>query len=80
MPPGSTSGAPPPTMGLPGGPAAIVDWFRSTGLRPFLAPLTAPEQIDFLADDLGRLAPLYPPAADGTVLLPFPRLFLVATR
>jgi trans-aconitate 2-methyltransferase len=62
------------------GPAALIDWFKGTGLRPFLAPLDEPEQKTFLARYQAELAKAYPPQDDGTVLLPFPRLFIVATR
>lgn len=65
---------------LAGGAAAVVEWFKSTGLRPFLAPLSEAEQADFLAHYQAALAGAYPTLPDGTVLLPFPRLFFVAVR
>ena len=62
------------------GPAAVVEWFRGSGLRPFLDLLDAGEKADCLARYTAAIATAYPPLPDGTVLLPFPRLFLVATR
>ncbi len=60
------------------GVQGIVDWVTSTGLRPFLSPLTASERESFLAAYAQKLERAYPALADGTVLLRFPRLFLVA--
>ncbi|MDD1015450.1 trans-aconitate 2-methyltransferase [Pseudomonas rubra] len=65
---------------LVGGAAAVVEWFKGSALRPYLAALEAQEQADFLQYYLQAMEQAYPPAADGTVLLPFPRLFIVATR
>jgi trans-aconitate 2-methyltransferase len=62
------------------GPAAVVEWFKGSGLRPFLAPLSEPERTEFLSRYETAIAEAYRPLADGTVLLPFPRLFFVAVR
>jgi trans-aconitate 2-methyltransferase len=61
-------------------PAAIVDWVRGTGLRPYLARLDPDEEPAYLADYESRLALAYPALIDGRVLLRFPRLFMVAAR
>jgi trans-aconitate 2-methyltransferase len=60
------------------GPDPVLAWTRGTALRPFLAALEEPQRGAFEADYAARLAALYPPAADGRVLFPFRRLFIVA--
>lgn len=62
------------------GPDAIVEWVAGTGLRPYLAPLAPDDKRAFLARYREEIAAAYPPLADGRTLLPFPRLFVVATR
>lgn len=59
-------------------PGAIVDWVRSTGLRPFIDPLSAEHRAVFLARYETAIDAAYPPRADGQRLLAFPRLFIVA--
>jgi trans-aconitate 2-methyltransferase len=65
---------------LAGGPAAVVEWFKGTGLRPYLDPLNENERTAFLAQYQEAIGEAYTTYPDGTVLLPFPRLFIVATR
>jgi trans-aconitate 2-methyltransferase len=62
------------------GAAAVVEWVKGSGLRPFLVGLDPDEQSAFLARYQAAVERAYPPLADGTVLLVFPRLFIVATR
>jgi trans-aconitate 2-methyltransferase len=62
------------------GAHAVVEWLKGTGLRPFLDPLEESERKAFLARYEEAIAKAYPAEADGTVLLPFPRLFVIATR
>ncbi|MEI7254128.1 trans-aconitate 2-methyltransferase [Dickeya dadantii] len=63
-----------------GGPQAIIEWLKGTGLRPFLAELNAQEQQDFLQQYQLCLQTAYPAQADGNSLLTYPRLFMVATK
>ena len=65
---------------LAGGADAVVEWFKGSGLRPFLAPLDDGERIEFLRRYRDAVATAYPALPDGAVLLPFPRLFMVGTR
>ena len=60
--------------------AAIVEWVKATGLRPYLDRVPAEHREAFLADYESRIAQAYPPMADGRRLLRFPRLFVVATK
>lgn len=59
---------------------SIVDWLRSTGLRPFLDPLNEELRASFLAEYERRIAEAYPERSDGNRLLAFPRMFIVAQR
>ena len=65
-----------PLVGLDG----IVDWFKGTGLLPYLSRLHEEDKAEFIAIYRAMLADHYPVLGDGTVLLPFPRLFIVATK
>lgn len=60
------------------GVGAIVDWMKGAGLRPFIDPLEGDERAQFLEEYEARLAASYHRRADGKVLLPFTRLFIVA--
>jgi trans-aconitate 2-methyltransferase len=62
------------------GPAAIVEFVRSTGLRPFVDPLDEAQRAEFLARYTTEIAGAYPMMADGKVLLGFSRLFMIARR
>lgn len=58
----------------------VVEWNKSTGLRPILDALQEPERGAFLAEYRARMAAAYPKRADGRTFFPFRRLFLVAVR
>lgn len=60
--------------------AAIVEWVRGTGLKPFVDRLPAELQAGYLAEYERRIDTAYAPRADGKRLLAFPRLFIVARK
>ncbi|OHV76045.1 trans-aconitate 2-methyltransferase [Rhizobium sp. LCM 4573] len=60
--------------------AAIVEWIKATGLRPYLDAAGPEHAQAFTADYAARIARAYPPMADGRVLLRFPRLFIIAVK
>ncbi len=60
---------------------AIVEFYKSTGLRPYLDAIEeAADRERFLAECLALLERAFPRRANGTVLFPFRRIFLVAYR
>jgi trans-aconitate 2-methyltransferase len=58
----------------------VLAWMRGTTLLPFTAALDAAAQREFAAELALRFAKAYPPRGDGSVLYPFRRLFVVASR
>jgi trans-aconitate 2-methyltransferase len=63
------------------GPEALLEWYRGTGLRPFLEALANDEERrDFERQVLDRYIAAYPRQPGGRVLFPFQRLFFVACR
>ena len=63
------------------GAEAIVEWYKGTGLRPFLDHL--PDDVArerFLAEYLREIEAAFPRRKDGKVLFPFLRLFVIAIR
>lgn len=62
------------------GAGAVVEWFRGSGLRPFLEPLDERERTEYLDRYTAAVKSAYPALPDGSILLPFPRMFMVAVR
>ncbi len=62
------------------GEDAVVEWAAGSSLRPFLEPLDPAQRAAFRGAYAEALRPHYPRRADGTTLLPFRRLFMIAGR
>jgi trans-aconitate 2-methyltransferase len=60
--------------------AAIVEWVKGTGLRPYLDVLEGDERARYLADYTQAIDKAYPKRTDGKRLFSFPRLSVVAVR
>lgn len=56
----------------------VVQWAMGSSLRPFLDVLKGELREGFLTAYRAAMRAAYPPRADGAVLLPFRRLFLLA--
>jgi len=64
-----------------GGPEAILEWIRGTGMRPYLQALPNDQQKQKFQDlCLERFREAYPRRPSGKVLFPFRRIFVIACR
>jgi trans-aconitate 2-methyltransferase len=61
------------------GEDAVFSWMSGTGARPVLQALPDDLRVEFVAEYQAELRTSYPRWEFGTVL-PFPRVFAVATR
>lgn len=55
---------------------SIMEWYRSTGLRPYLDVLPDEKKAAFEKEVMGRLMEAYPRQKNGEIIFRFPRLFL----
>ncbi len=60
---------------------AIVEWYKGTGLRPFLEALpNDTKRTEFITAYLHAIRKEYPTQTDDRILFPFRRMFLIAYR
>lgn len=59
---------------------SVIDWYKGSGLRPYLDMLDGAEQAEFLGELLARIKERFPMQQDGTILLKMPRLFFIARQ
>ena len=59
---------------------SMLEWYRGTGLRPYLEELNEAQKADFESEFLNRVMQEYPIQANGDIIFKFPRLFFTAIR
>ena len=62
------------------GVESIIEWYRSTGLKPYLEELTEAESKGFLDEIRAALEKEYAKQKNGEVIFRFPRLFFMAKK
>lgn len=58
----------------------IMEWYRSTGLRPYLEALSPADKEEFEKDIFTEVEKAYPKQANGEIIFRFPRLFFKAVK
>lgn len=59
---------------------SIIEWYRSTGLRPYLAALSEEDGAEFIRDIARGLEREYPGQKNGEIIFGFPRFFFIAKK
>lgn len=59
---------------------SIIEWYKGTGLRPYLEQLSTNDQKAFLGDVMQCLKDTYTMQNNGEIIFRFPRLFFVAQK
>ena len=59
---------------------SIIEWYKGTGLRPYLEQLNESDADDFTNDVYVKLKQQYKMQKNGEILFRFPRLFFIARK
>ncbi len=59
---------------------SIIEWYKSTGLKPYLEVLSNAEKEEFINDVRAEVEKAYPTQKNGEIIFRFPRLFFIAKR
>lgn len=59
---------------------SIIDWYKGTGLRPYLSVLSPDDANEFEADVLREVRKAYPVQKNGEIIFRFPRFFFTAIK
>lgn len=58
----------------------VIEWYRGSGLRPYLDALSEDEIPEFIADLTEIISENYPRRANGSIILKMPRLFFTVKK
>ena len=58
----------------------IIEWYKSTGLRPYLSALNENDKRVFLKEIYKKVKKAYPVQKNGEIIFKFPRLFFTAVK
>lgn len=58
----------------------IMEWYKGTGLRPYLSELNAHDAAEFENDVFEEVVRAYPTQANGEIIFRFPRFFFTAVK
>ena len=59
---------------------SIIEWYKGTGLRPYLEQLSGSDGKEFLKDVFENVQSTYPIQENGEIIFRFPRLFFTAGK
>lgn len=59
---------------------SIIEWYKGTGLRPYLEQLSDEDRKEFIADVYNELKNRYQLQKNGEIMFRFPRLFFIASK
>lgn len=59
---------------------SVLEWYRSTGLKPYFDKLDAEESMLFEKDVLAEIEKQFPVQQNGEIIFRFPRLFFTAVK
>ena len=58
----------------------IVEWYKSTGMKPYLDVLDDQDKNEFISDVYSELIKEYKVQQNGEIIFKFPRLFFIAKK
>ena len=59
---------------------SIMEWYKGTGLRPYLEALSRKDALEFEHDVYSEVKKAYPMQANGEIIFKFPRFFFTAVK